>query len=61
MGNAHANIRNWIKMDQEFMPVLIVCMFDEDLIKQKWSRYRPDNIFPIICLWETKWQVPYLT
>ena len=61
VGNSHANIRNWIKMEQDFMrimPVLIVCMFDEDLIK---NDYRPDKIFPIICLWETKWQAPYST
>ena len=35
MGNCHANIRNWIKMEQDFMSVPIVCMFDEDLIKNE--------------------------
>ena len=27
---------------------------------QKWSRYRPDNIFPITCLRETKGQVTFM-
>ena len=35
VGNSHANIQNRIKMEQDFMPILIVCMFDEDLIKNE--------------------------
>ena len=27
------------------------------LLSASWSRYYPDNIFPIICLWETNGQV----
>ena len=27
---------------------------------QKWNRCRPDNVFPIKCLWETKGQVPLM-
>ena len=54
--NSRASGRNWTKIERvrKFMPVLIICMFDEDPIKN--GRYRTD-IFPIICLQETKWQI----
>ena len=35
------------------MSILFFCKFDE-------SRYRPDYIFPISCLWETKGQETYV-
>ena len=34
----------------DFMPVLIICKFDEDPVKKE--DYRLDNIFPILSLWE---------
>ena len=55
MGYSHANSQNWAKTElvPDFMPVLVNCKFDEDPIKKR-NHYHPDNIFPIICLWETK-------
>ena len=55
---SHANSLKWAKI--KLFPRFYACSrylqawwrFD-----QKWSRYRPDNIFPIICLSETKRQV----
>ena len=32
------------------MPVLIICKFDEELIKH--ADYRSDNSFPIVNIWE---------
>ena len=57
VGYFHANGQKWakIKCVQDYMLVLIICKFDEDSIKN--GCYRPDNIFPIIRLWETKGQV----
>ena len=35
VGNSHANSQKWAKIEhlRDFMPVLIICKFDEDLIK----------------------------
>ena len=33
--NSHVNIRNWNIIEGDFMPVLTVCMFDEELAKNE--------------------------
>ena len=41
---------------RDFMPVLVICKFDEDSIKNEvvivWTTFSP-----LLCLWETKGQV----
>ena len=36
-GNSHANSRNWLKIEfvRDFLPVLVICKFDEDSIKNE--------------------------
>ena len=36
-GSSRANSRKWVKTElvRDFMPVLIICMFDEDCIKNE--------------------------
>ena len=36
-GNSHANTQKWAKIDfsRDFMPVLVICKFDEDPIKNE--------------------------
>ena len=55
VGNSHTNSSICPKIErvQDFMIVLITCKFDD----HKWNRYCPDNICPIICLWEAKGKV----
>ena len=72
VGNYHADIQNWtkIKLVPDVMPVLIICMFDEDPIKSEIAIVRtlfppppppPPHTHthptPIVCLWESKRQV----
>ena len=56
-GNSHANSRNWakIKLVRDFMPVLIICMFDEDLIKTEVGMVQ--TTFSPLYVWEINGQV----
>ena len=58
VGYFHSNSQKWAKIKH----VLCLYSLPASLMKsdQKWSRYRPDNIFIIICLWETKGQVTFM-
>ena len=53
----HANCGKWAEIKLVCPCYLPLSLQVWQRSNQKWSHYHPDNIFPIICLWETKGQV----